>query len=149
MKKKNAQTEAALVDRIPLRVRFSEVDSINVVWHGEYIRYFEDGREFFGEHYELTYLDVFDEGYVIPIVDVQCHYVQPLKVGEHAIIETRYINTDAAKILFEYTVYKASDNSVAAYGSTTQVFVRRDTNELELTTPEFYLNWKRKWKIIK
>ena len=40
--------EAALTNRTTLRVRFSEVDSMEVVWHGEYVRYMEDGREAFG-----------------------------------------------------------------------------------------------------
>ena len=51
--------EPALSCITPLRVRFSEVDSMRVVWHGEYVRYFEDGREAFGEQYPgLGYLDI-------------------------------------------------------------------------------------------
>ncbi len=34
--------EASLVGKTSLRVRFSEVDSMQIVWHGEYVRYFED-----------------------------------------------------------------------------------------------------------
>jgi len=40
-------------------VKFSEVDSLRVVWHGHYVRYFEDGREAFGKQYNLGYLDIF------------------------------------------------------------------------------------------
>lgn len=36
--------------------RFSEVDSMNIVWHGSYPLYFEDAREAFGEKYGLGYL---------------------------------------------------------------------------------------------
>ena len=39
-----------------LDIRFSEVDSMNVVWHGSYMLYFEDAREVFGEQYGLTYM---------------------------------------------------------------------------------------------
>ena len=35
-------------------IRFSEVDSMNVVWHGSYMLYFEDAREEFGNKYDLT-----------------------------------------------------------------------------------------------
>ena len=42
MKTKNKIREAALIDRKTITVRFSEVDSMKVVWHGEYIRYFEE-----------------------------------------------------------------------------------------------------------
>ena len=39
-----------------IEVRFSEVDSMNVVWHGSYALYFEDAREAFGAKYGLEYL---------------------------------------------------------------------------------------------
>lgn len=48
MRRKKTVQPAALTDRTSLRVRFSEVDSMQIVWHGEYVRYFEDGREAFG-----------------------------------------------------------------------------------------------------
>ncbi|MCD7901131.1 MAG: acyl-CoA thioesterase [Bacteroides sp.] len=146
-RKKIQEKPAALTDRTTIRVRFSEVDSMQVVWHGEYIKYFEDGRVSFGNRYNINYMDVHSQGYVIPIVDLTCQFKQSLRFDEEAIIETRYINTLAAKIIFEYTVYRASDMSVAATGTTMQVFVNETTNELELTNPEFYLEWKKKWNI--
>ena len=48
---KRKERTAALTCRTPIRVRFSEVDSMQVVWHGEYMRYFEDGREDFGRRF--------------------------------------------------------------------------------------------------
>lgn len=137
---------AALTDTTTIRVRFSEVDFMQVVWHGQYIRYFEDGRESFGNHYGLCYMDVYRHGFMTPIVSLDCQYKKPLSVGDEAIIETRYINTDAAKILFEYTIYRADDHSVVATGSSIQVFLNLN-RELELTNPQFYLDWKKKWGI--
>lgn len=43
-------------------IRFSEVDSMNVVWHGSYPLYFEDAREQFGADYDLGYMRFVDEG---------------------------------------------------------------------------------------
>lgn len=146
MKTKNKIREAALIDRRTIRVRFSEVDSMQVVWHGEYIRYFEDGRESFGNHYDgLKYIDFYNNGYMAPMVEVTCQYKQPLTFGEDAIIETRYIKSPAAKIMFDYTIYRASDNTVAATGSSVQVFINSQTHELELNNPQFYLDWKQRW----
>ena len=53
-----------------LEVRFSEVDSMNIVWHGSYALYFEDAREAFGQKYGLGYLDIFGNGYYAPLVDL-------------------------------------------------------------------------------
>ena len=43
-------------------IRFSEVDSMNIVWHGSYMMYFEDAREAFGREYGIAYLDIFGNG---------------------------------------------------------------------------------------
>jgi len=146
MRRKKIENIPALVDRTKIKVRFSEVDSMQVVWHGEYIRYFEDGRISFGDRYGIGYLDVVNQGYMVPIVELDCQFKQSLVFGDEAIIETRYINTPSAKIFFEYIIYRASDEAVVATGSSTQAFINMD-RELELTNPEFYLEWKKKWGI--
>ncbi|WP_293711808.1 acyl-CoA thioesterase [uncultured Parabacteroides sp.] len=146
MKRRKLQ-EAALTNRTTLRVRFSEVDSMEVVWHGEYVRYMEDGREAFGRQYGIGYTDIRDAGYVVPIVELDVQYKQFLKYGESAIVETRYIRTDAAKILFEYVIFRESDETVVAMGSSMQVFVNKATGLLELNNPDFYKMWKEKWEI--
>ena len=84
---------------------------------------------------------------VVPIVDLTCQFKQPLSFGEEAIVETRFIHSDAAKILFEYTIYRASDQNIVATGTTTQVFLNTN-RELELVNPAFYIEWKKKWNII-
>ncbi len=145
-RRKHIPGEAALIDRIKIKVRFSEVDSMQVVWHGEYIRYFEDGREAFGKRYGISYCDIYNNGYTAPIVDLTCQYKSSLAMGDEAVIETRYIPSDAAKILFEYTVFRSDGITVAATGTTMQVFLNAK-KELELVTPDFYLNWKKKWQI--
>jgi acyl-CoA thioester hydrolase len=136
----------ALIDRKKILVRFSEVDALHIVWHGEYLRYFEDGRESFGNKYGIAYWDIYNQGLKAPIVDLSCQYKHPLTFGEEAIIETRYIPTKAAKLIFEYIIHKTDRKTVVATGHTIQVFLN-ERNEMELPNPEFYSNWKKKWNI--
>jgi acyl-CoA thioester hydrolase len=67
--------------------------------------------------------------------------------GDTAIIETRFINSEAAKILFEYSVFRKSDNELMATGTSMQVFLTPE-KELLLTAPEFFTGWKKKWGIL-
>ncbi|MFH0758774.1 MAG: acyl-CoA thioesterase, partial [Bacteroidota bacterium] len=97
-----------LVDRTEVKVRFGEVDSMRIVWHGNYLKYFEDAREAFGERYGLGYLEVYKHNVMIPIVKVQCDFKKPLKYGENAIVEATFVNTEAAKIVFEYKIFRKS-----------------------------------------
>lgn len=137
--------KAALTDTTEVGVRFSEVDSMKVVWHGGYVRYFEDGRESFGRRWPgLGYSDIAESGFTAPIVSLRVDFKQPLRYGDTAVVETNYIETEAAKICFEYEIRRESDGVVMATGSTVQVFVNGE-GELELVNPSFYANWKKRW----
>ena len=68
-----------LSDRTEILVRFNEADPLGIVWHGHYIRYFEDGREAFGNKYGIGYLDFYREGLIVPIVNVQCDFKRSLR----------------------------------------------------------------------
>ena len=77
MRQKTNLHTPALIERTTIKVRFSEIDSMQIVWHGEYVRYFEDGRESFGKHYGLGYMDIYSEGYMVPIVELNCNLSNP------------------------------------------------------------------------
>lgn len=143
---KKIGSECQLIDRTKLQVRFSEVDSMRIVWHGEYLRYFEDGRESFGRKFGLTYLDVYNAGFRMPMVKVECEYKAPLTIDDIAIVETRFVNHEAAKAIFDYAIFREKDMRLCATGRSIQVFLD-ENNELVLSNPEFIIEWKKKWNI--
>jgi acyl-CoA thioester hydrolase len=124
-------------------VRFNEVDSMGIVWHGSYATYFEDGREAFGKKYGIGYLDVFGQGYFVPLVNLEFSFKKPLVYGDIAVVKTTFINTDAAKILFEYQILNKETGDLIATGKSVQVFLDQKY-QLVLFCPDFYLDWKRK-----
>lgn len=130
-----------------VEVRFGEVDSMGIVWHGSYVKYFEDGREAFGKRYGIGYLDIFNQGYYAPLVDLNFKFKKPLIYGKKAIVKTTFINTDAAKIKFEYEIMSPEDRSIITTGSSTQVFLDK-SYELILTTPSFFIEWKKSHGLI-
>ncbi len=128
-------------------VRFSEVDSLLIVWHGHYVRYFEDAREAFGLQYGIHYLDVHRAGYSTPIVKVGCDYKRSLKYGDTAVVEATYVDTDAAKLIFKFVIKNKATGELIATGETVQVFL--DANkELSLIIPPFLVEWKKKNGLI-
>jgi acyl-CoA thioester hydrolase len=128
-------------------VRFNEADPLGIVWHGHYIRYFEDGREAFGRRYGLSYLDFYQNGLAVPVVSVQCDYKKPLRYGERVIVRCFYENSPAAKLKFQYKIFEADTQELVAAGSSVQVFVDPKSFQLLLTLPEFFESWKKKWNI--
>ena len=124
-----------------LDVRFSEVDAMQIVWHGSYALYFEDAREAFGAHYGLSYPTIAAAGCYAPLVDLEFHYRRPIVYGERPLITITYIPTEAAKLIFEYVIHSATDGEVIATGRSVQVFLDSNRNLL-WTAPEFFEKWK-------
>jgi acyl-CoA thioester hydrolase len=112
-----------LHERTEVIVRFNEADPLGIVWHGHYIRYFEDGREAFGRKFDVAYLDFYKHGFAVPVVSVQCDYKKPLRYGETVIVECLYVETPAAKLKFNYKIFEAKSKELVATGSSVQVFV--------------------------
>ncbi len=133
-----------LINRTEIQVRFNEADPLGIVWHGHYIRYFEDGREAFGNTHGLSYLDVYKKGFVIPVVSVQCDFKKSLRYGDRVIIETVYIPSKAAKMKFTYRLFNAASGDLVATGSSVQVFLDKEGSVLQLSNPSFFEEWKKK-----
>ena len=129
---------------VPLNIRFSEVDSMNIVWHGSYVMYFEDAREAFGQKYGIAYLDIFGNGYYAPLVDLSFKYKSPITYDMKPEITITYKPVDAAKIVFDYEITNPENGEVLATGHSVQVFM--DLNyQLVWVNPDFYEEWKKKW----
>ncbi|MCK4562570.1 MAG: acyl-CoA thioesterase [Flavobacteriaceae bacterium] len=125
-----------------IRVRFNETDSLGIVWHGNYITYFEDGREDFGKKHGISYLDAKENGFATPIVESICKHKLPLKYGDIATIETTYVDTPANKMIFTYIIFNPK-GEVVCTGKTIQVFID-EKGVLVLNVPDFIMAWKKK-----
>lgn len=128
-------------------VRFSEVDSMNIVWHGSYSLYFEDAREEFGRQYGLGYLDIFGNGYYAPLVELSFKYKKPIIYGMECRVDITYRPTEAAKIVFEYEIRNNQTDELLATGKTIQVFMDREY-QLVWINPPFYQDWKQYHGVI-
>lgn len=127
------------------RIRFNETDPLGIVWHGHYVTYLEDGREAFGEKFGISYKDIQNADLFAPVVKCVVDYKLPLKHGEHAVIETNFINQAAAKLHFAYKIFN-EEGRLAATGETVQVFTDQK-GELFLSNPSFFEAWKKKYKL--
>ena len=130
-----------------LDIRFSEVDSMNVVWHGSYMLYFEDARELFGEKFDLTYMGYVRHGYYAPRVEMNIQWKKPILYGMRPRIDIIYRPTVAAKVVFDYEIHDTADESLIATAHSVQVFM--DLNyQLVLYSPKFYEEWQQRWNVF-
>ena len=124
-------------------VRFEEVDPMNIVWHGRYPSYFEDGRTALGDLYGIGYMDLYRYQVAAPIKKMQVDYIKPLRFGETFSIETLLHWTEAARMNYEFIIRDASGEK-ATTGCTVQLFVQND--ELLMFQPDFFADLCEKWK---
>tara|TARA_R100001377_G_scaffold82042_1_gene62005 strand:+ start:354 stop:806 length:453 start_codon:yes stop_codon:yes gene_type:complete len=144
MKKRMPSKQKEIVHTSEVRVRFVETDPLGIVWHGNYIQYFEDGREAFGRIHGISYLDQKEFGFATPIVKSSTDHKLPLRYGDIATVKTIYIDSPAAKMVFRYEIYN-QNNQLVCTGETTQVFVDKiGEGDLSLNIPPFFKAWKQK-----
>ncbi len=133
-----------LSETVRVQVRFSEVDSIKMVWHGHYITYMEDAREAFGRKFGLEYMHIYNSGYLAPMFDIKVRYHQIATVDDILLVKIDYRPAKGGKLIFDYTITRESDNALIFTAESTQLFTTLD-GEFEPSCPPFLEEWKHKY----
>ena len=94
----------------PIKVRYGETDMMGVVYHANYLLYFEDARIDFLEAVGFSYNErIEQQGYMSPIHDVEIHYRSPLRYGEAAFVRTSVAKSLPMRTVYRQQVFRADD----------------------------------------
>ena len=78
-----------------------------------------------------------------PVVNLNIDFKKQVQYGDVLIIETVFVDSEAAKIIFKFNIIRKLDGELVATAESTQVFI--DLNrEMLLYPPQFVLDWKKK-----
>ena len=125
------------VCRTPLRVRYAETDQMGVVYHSNYLVWFEMGRVEFMREHGLSYKEMeLEEGCMIAVVEATARYRAPARYDEELVVETELLAVRGAVIRFGYRVVRPEDGVLLCEGHTVHVVVGRDMKRRRL--PEKY-----------
>ena len=105
----------------PLRVRFYEVDSYGVVWHGHYAGWFEVGRNDLTERFGLGPHELKEDRLLAPVVELTCQFKLPASFGDLLLVQTTMERAEVAKLIFRYRVLHQERGKILSTGSTTHV----------------------------
>jgi acyl-CoA thioester hydrolase len=86
--------------QIEVRVRYSETDQMGVVYHGNYIPYFEMGRVEWLRNKGVSYKSMEESGIALPIVSMSINYKKPARYDELLTVITKFKNQTSVKIEF-------------------------------------------------
>ncbi len=92
-------------DQISLRVRYSETDQMGVVYHGNYIPYFEIGRVEWLRKQGVSYKSMEESGIGLPIVSMTLNYKKPARYDDLLFVKTKLYKHGSVKIEFECEIY--------------------------------------------
>ena len=140
---KSQSTATSLTTTVEVKVRFSEVDSLRIVWHGRYLEYLEDAREAFGHEFGLEYMYMYNQGFLAPMYDIKMKYLMPATTDDILLVTITYRPVRGAKIIFDYEIRRKEDNALLFRAETTQLFTTLE-GEFVLSCPDFLTEWKKK-----
>ena len=110
-----------------VRVRYAETDQMGVVYHANYLVWFEVGRVEFIRQMGLDYRSMEqEEGALIAVVEVRARYKAPARYDDELIIRTELAGVRGSVVRFRYTVLRAAGETVLCEGETVHLVVGRD-----------------------
>jgi acyl-CoA thioester hydrolase len=125
--------DSAAVNETRLRVRYVETDQMGVVYHANYLIWFEVGRVELLRQMGFSYRDMeANDGCCIAVIDARCRYKAPARYDDEVIIRTRLEHMRESVIRFAYEVVRSGDNTLLAEGETTHVVVDMEMKKTRL-----------------
>jgi acyl-CoA thioester hydrolase len=115
-----------------VRVRYAETDQMGVVYHSNYLIWFEVGRVELIRQMGLDYKRMEEEGCGISVVDVHARYRAPARYDDELVIETRLLAARGAVVKFGYRILRVGDGALLCEGETMHVCVGRDMKKMNL-----------------
>jgi len=101
-----------------LRVRYEETDQMGVVYHGNYLKYFEVGRTELMRRLGFPYSEQEKKGVLLTVVEARCRYLAGARYDDLLRIETRGEIRSPLRLRFGYRVVREEDGVVVCEGWT-------------------------------
>lgn len=112
-----------IVSRSSINVRYAETDMMGVVYHGNYLAWFEVGRTQLLKEQGLVYRDLEAQGYLLPVIEVGAKYLRPARYDDDLTIVTTLAERPLLRIRLDYEVRRGDELLVT--GFTVHSFINR------------------------
>jgi len=106
-----------------ITVRYAETDMMGIVYHGNYLPWFEVGRTNLLKEFGVPYRDLEKEGYFLPVLEVQAKYHRPALYDDTVTILTTLREKPSLRITLEYEVRRG--DTLLVTGKTVHAFIDR------------------------
>lgn len=121
---------------VTIRVPFFDLDPMQIVWHGNYLNYFEIARAALFEHLGVDLYSFYDKYKLIfPIIKTSTKHIFPLRHRDEIICKATLVDANI-KLVVDFEIRRVADGKVCARGRTEQVTVQTPEMETLFSIPE-------------
>lgn len=104
-------------------VNYYETDRMGIVHHSNYIRFFEESRNYYMEQYGLPYDVIEEAGILIPVLSVEAQYKKPFRFGETMVITEWMTEFSQVKFQVKYEIRNKNTGDLHITGTSEHCFV--------------------------
>lgn len=123
---------------IDIDVPFFDVDIMEVVWHGHYVKYFEMARAALFETFNYNYREMRASGYAWPVIELKIRYARPAQLGQKIHVKAWLVEYEQ-RLKTAYLITDAKTGERLTKAHTIQAAVDMSKNELMYSTPKILL----------
>lgn len=121
-------------NEIELVPAFHDLDPMAVVWHGNYLKYFELARCALLQRFDYDYTQMHESGYIWPIVDLRTKFVRSARINQKLKVHAQIVEWEN-RLKIDYRITDALSGEVLTRAHSIQVAVRVDTGEMQFASP--------------
>mgnify|MGYP003298896928 CR=1 FL=1 len=130
---------------VEFNVEFYDVDSMDVVWHGNYVKYLELGRVALLEKIRYDYNAMKESGYVFPVTSLKLKYIKPLVFRQKAVIKAALVEYEN-RLRINYIIYDKVTGEIATKAESIQMAVNMKTKTTMFECPECFIKKVREFE---
>ncbi len=112
------RTDGSVWHQCKTRTLYADTDRSQVVYHGNYLRYFEFGRATLMRDMAFPYLEVEESGFIYPIIEIGVKYYTPLRYDDPMLVHTKPVELERVKIKFDYVITHEETGNLVCTGFT-------------------------------
>lgn len=120
---------------IQITPAFHDIDIMEVVWHGHYVKYFELARTALMSQFDYDYPAMRESGFAWPVIDLAIRYSRPARYGRQLTVTAQLIEWEN-RLKVSYRIHDTASGEMLSKGHTVQVAVDMQTREMCFVSPD-------------
>jgi len=131
---RKAKAPARWWAEVEMQVQFFDLDPMQIVWHGNYVKYLEVARCALLDKIGYNYEEMRASGYMWPIIEINLRYAAPAEFGQRLLLRAEIVEWES-RLRIDYLITDAASGKRLNRATTTQVAVELDSREMCFVSP--------------